>query len=173
MLIYEDRVKTNKETFIAKVKEIAQRLEIDPNWLMQTFMIESSMNHQAVNPTTNATGLIQFMPSTALSLGTSVAALKAMSNVQQLDWVQRYFMPYKGRMKSYVDVYFTVFFPLAVGKPDDWVLQTSTLSAQTIARQNSPFDLNKDGKLTVAEIREVIMRKVPADWRDYFFKKKE
>jgi hypothetical protein len=112
------------------------------------------------------------MPDTAAALGTSCAALKAMSNVQQLDYVYKYFVPYSGKMQSYIDVYFTVFFPLAIGKPDDWVFQTSKLSASKIATQNPVFDLNKDGKLTVAEVREAMLRKVPASWRDFFDKKK-
>jgi len=175
MLIHEEKVKTNRVAFVAKVKEICQRLDIDPNWLMQVMYFETAhtMSHTIENPHTKATGLIQFMPSTAISLGTTVTALKAMTNVQQLDWVHKYFTPHKGKMKSFVDVYFTVFFPIAVGKPDDWVLQTSTLSASRIASQNTGFDLNKDGKLTVAEIREVILRKVPKDWQEYFAGKKK
>ena len=172
-MLYADKVRTNREAFIAKVIGISQRLGIAPEWMMQLFMQESSMNHQAVNPTTNATGLIQFMPTTARSLGTTVEALKAMTNLQQLDWVERYFQPYKGRMNCYVDVYFTVFFPLAVGKPDDWVLQTSTLTAAKIAQQNSGYDLNKDGKLTVAEVRTAILRRVPSEWQAFFLKKKQ
>jgi hypothetical protein len=69
-------------------------------------------------------------------------------------------------------LYFTVFFPLAIGKPDDWVFQTSKLSASKIASQNPAFDLNKDGKLTVAEVREAMLRKVPSAWREFFDKKK-
>jgi hypothetical protein len=171
-MLYEEKVKTNKDAFIAKVVSISQRLGIEPEWLMQVFVNESGMNHQAVNPTSNATGLIQFMPNTATALGTSVAALKAMTNVQQLDWVYKYLSPYAGKINSYIDLYFTVFFPIAVGKPDDWVFQTSTLTAGKIASQNPGFDLNKDGKLTVAEVREAMLKKVPSAWQAFFSKKK-
>lgn len=47
--------------------------------------------------TSGATGLIQFMPATAQGMGTTTAALAAMSAVQQLDYVQRYFKPYAAR----------------------------------------------------------------------------
>jgi len=171
-MLYEDKVKTNKVAFIAKVTAISERLGIKPEWLMQVFMNESAMNHQAVNKTTLATGLIQFMPDTAKSLGTTVEALRAMTNVQQLDWVYKYLSPYTGKMSSYIDVYFSVFFPLAIGKPDDWVFQASKLSASIVAKQNPIFDLNKDGKLTVAEVREAMMQKVPKEWREFFLKKK-
>jgi hypothetical protein len=87
--------------------------------------------------------------------------------------VYKYLAPYAGKMQSYIDVYFTVFFPLAVGKPDDWVFQTSTLTASKIATQNPAFDLNKDEKLTVAEVREAMLRKVPSAWREFFDKKKQ
>jgi hypothetical protein len=46
------------------------------------------------------------------------------------------------------------------------------LTANKIATQNPVFDINKDGKLTVAEVREAMLRKVPASWREFFDKKK-
>ena len=172
-MLYEDRIKSNKEAFMAKVTTISQRLGIEPEWLMQVFVNESGMNHQAVNAVSGATGLIQFMPDTAKSLGTSTTALKTMTNVQQLDYVYKYLAPYKGRIESYIDLYFTVFFPIAVGKPDNWVFQTSRLSASKIATQNPVFDLNRDSRLTVAEVREAMLRKVPPAWRSFFSKKKQ
>lgn len=172
-MLYEEKIKENKADFIEKVKEIAQHLGFAPEWLMQIFMNESSMNHRAVNPITKATGLIQFMPTTAASLGTSIEALKAMTNVQQLFYVQKYLEPYRGKINSYQDLYFAVFFPVAIGKPDNWILQTSSLSASKIAQQNAAYDLDRDGILTVAEVRQAILKKVPASWKDFFAKKKQ
>lgn len=171
-MLYEEKIKSNKDAFIAKVINISRQLGIEPEWLMQVFVNESGVNHQAVNATSGATGLIQFMPDTAASLGTSTAALKAMTNVQQLDYVYKYLSPYAGKIASYIDLYFSVFFPLAMGKPDDWVFQTSKLAASKIAVQNPVFDINKDGKLTVAEVREAMLKKVPAAWKAFFAKKK-
>jgi len=105
-MLYEEKVKSNKDAFIAKVVNICGILGIEPEWLMQVFMKESGVDHQAVNPVSGATGLIQFMPTTAINLGTTVAALKSMSNVQQLDWVYKYLAPFSGKMKSYIDLYF-------------------------------------------------------------------
>ena len=174
MLVYEEKVKTNREAFVVKVRAISTQMGIDPNWLMAVMNFESGMNHQAVNPKSNATGLIQFMPSTARGIGTSVEALKAMTNVEQLDWVLRYFRPYVGKMTSYIDVYLTVFFPAAVGKSDDWVLQTSSLSASKIAEQNHIFDVNNDGKITVGEIKSVMLNRLyPPNWRDIISEKKK
>jgi hypothetical protein len=112
------------------------------------------------------------MPDTAAHLGTSCAALKAMTNVQQLAYVYKYLAPFAGKMTSYIDLYFTVFFPIAVGKPDNWTFQTSKHSASKIAVQNPVFDINKDGRLTVAEVREAMLKKVPPAWQTFFRKKK-
>lgn len=46
-------------------------------------------------PGSGAIGLIQFMPSTAKGLGTSTSALKQMTAVDQLAYVEKYFAPYK------------------------------------------------------------------------------
>jgi hypothetical protein len=173
MLLYEDKVKSNREAFVQKVRSVAAKLAVQPEWLMQVFMYECGMDHQAVNAASGATGLIQFMPATAAALGTSVAALKAMTNVQQLDYVYAYLSRFAGKINSYIDLYFSVFFPAAMNRPDDWVFQSSSLSASKIAAQNSGFDLNRDGKLTVAEVREAMLKKVPAEWKQFFLKKKQ
>ncbi|MCI5715070.1 MAG: transglycosylase SLT domain-containing protein [Candidatus Onthomorpha sp.] len=134
-LLFEEKVTRNRATFIAKVKSISARLLIEPDWLMAVMYKESGINEKAVNPNGGATGLIQFMPATAKSLGTTTAALKAMSNVEQLDYVYKYYKPYVTKLNSYPDLYLATFFPAALGKSDDWVLQTSSLSAKTIARE--------------------------------------
>jgi len=41
------------------------------------------------------------------------------------------------------------------------MLQTAKLSAATIAKQNPFFDMNKDGKLTVAEIKQRMYESIP------------
>lgn len=150
-MIYAEYIKTNVTAFIEKLKHICSILGINPEWLMIVMYAESRLNEKAVNPKSNATGLIQFMPSTAYGLGTTVTYLKTLSNVQQLDWVLKYFQPYKGRITSVYDLYKVVFFPVMLGKPKDWVLQTSKLSAETVARANPIIDLNKDLQITVGE----------------------
>jgi hypothetical protein len=175
MLIYEDKVPQSYRTaFIAKVKDVATRLGINPNWLMQVMYFESAktFSPSIKNPYTGATGLIQFMPTTATGLGTTVLQLSQMSAVEQLEYVYKYYAPYKAKIKSYVDLYLTTFFPLAVGKDGNFIIQTSKISAALIATQNPAFDLNKDGQITVKEITEVMLSKVPKNWLSVFQKKK-
>jgi hypothetical protein len=170
-MIYENLVTQNKAAFLAKVQEIAAKLKIQADWLMIVMKMESGINHQIVNKTGGATGLIQFMPATARGLNTSTEALKAMTNVQQLDYVYKYFAPYTGRLTSVYDLYTVTFFPVALGKPDNYVLQTSSLRADTIARQNPVFDLNKDQNITLAEFKQSIKNRLPSDVIEFLKKK--
>ena len=161
-LLFEDKVKENKDAFMAKVRDISKNLFINPNWLMFVMNFESGMNHRIQNKFTNATGLIQFMPATAKELGTTVDALKAMTNIKQLDYVYQYLKKYANKFRNFVDVYLTVFFPVAFGKPLDYVIQTKTIRKEIIAKQNPIFDINKDKTITVGEIRDTLLKRVPA-----------
>lgn len=165
-LIYENKVPASyRVAFVEKVKKISANLGIDPNWLMAIMYFESARTFSpSITNSIGATGLIQFLPSTAKSLGTSTTALRAMSAVQQLDYVEKYLRPYKGKYKSYIDVYFAVFFPLAIGKPDDWVIQGGGLSASSIYNSNPVFRVVKDGKLRVWEVKKTMLEKLPSEW---------
>lgn len=155
-MLYENFVKENKSSFLNRVKEISKLLDIEPDWLMLVMKHESGLNHRAVNKMGGATGLIQFMPATAKGMGTTTAALYEMSNVEQLDWVYKYFKPYKRYLDSFESLFLVTFFPAALGKGEDWIFRTSNLSAQTVVNYNKPFDLNKDGVLTVKEWKQYL-----------------
>lgn len=156
MLAFENFVRSNKTDFIHKVNSVSSYLGIHPDWLMTIMFAESTLNEKAVNRITRATGLIQFMPATAVGLGTTVDYLLTLSNVEQLDWVQKYYAPYRNRLKSVYDLYLVTFFPVALGKEDNWVMQTSRLSARIIATQNPGVDINKDGQITVGEFKQYV-----------------
>ncbi|WP_041598720.1 peptidoglycan-binding protein [Hahella chejuensis] len=139
-------------TFNAKVIKIAAAMDMSPDYLMACMAFETG---ETFSPSiTNAAGsgaigLIQFMPSTAKALGTSVQALKGMSAVQQLKYVEKYFSPYQGRLQNLEDVYLAVLYPAAVGmNPSQALFRRGTLTYT----QNSGFDKNKDGIITPAEI---------------------
>ena len=93
------------------------------------------------------------MPSTAAGLGTSTAALKAMSNVQQLDYVQKYLAKYAHKIKNFTDTYLTVFYPAAVGSADDYVIGAA---GSAIATQNPAFK-DKNGTVTVASVKNYMV----------------
>ncbi len=47
-------------------------------------------------------------------------------------------------------MYLATFFPVAIGKPNDWVFQSAGLSAQTIANYNPGITRNANGVITIA-----------------------
>jgi hypothetical protein len=101
-----------------EIVRVSNSVGIHPSWLANVVNFESGGNPQARNPYSSATGLIQFIKSTASRLGTSVDALYGMSGTEQMAYVERYFAPYKGRLSSQEDVYMAVFYPKAIGNPD-------------------------------------------------------
>jgi hypothetical protein len=105
-------------SYAGEITRVAAAIGIDAAWLANVINFESGGNPQARNKYTNATGLIQFIPSTASSLGTSVDALYGMSGTQQMAWVEKYFSRQKGKLKSQEDVYMAVFYPAYIGQPD-------------------------------------------------------
>lgn len=151
-MILTNYIQENRQDFIKKMKEISYDLGIPANWLMAVMFKESGLNHRAVNKYSGATGLIQFMPDTARRLGTSTDELKQMSNVDQLDYVKKYYWPLRYKVKSYTDAYLAVFFPAAMAKEDNFVLSTKQIAADTIARQNLALDYNSDRQLTKNEV---------------------
>ncbi len=97
-----------------------------------------------------ATGLIQFMPATARGMGTTVEKLAKMTQIEQLNYVYKYFLPQKGKLRNLGDVYMTILWPAGIGKSEDYVLW-SRAKKPTTYRQNIGLDVNKDGVITRAE----------------------
>ncbi len=161
-LIFSQHIKGDKQAFIARLKEVAGNLGIDPNWLMAVIYKESKFDPAAQNKS-GATGLIQFMPQTAQGLGTTTAALKAMDSVAQLKYVEKYYAPYAGVLVDYPSLYLSTFFPAALGKSDTHIMQTSRLSAGMIAGQNPAIDLDKNSVLTVGEFKDYCYRNFSVD----------
>jgi len=146
--------KTKKSAeFLNKTAAIAKELGGNVNHLMAIMQFESGISATNVNRLSGATGLIQFMPSTARGLGTSTSELLAMGEIQQLDYVRKYLLPYRGKLNTIGDFYAAVLWPAAVGKPDSYVLFSSPSIEY---RQNNGFDRNRDGAITKAEMTALV-----------------
>lgn len=150
--------------FVAKVVRICRDFgwtQDHVSWLMACMAFESG---ETFSPSirnaagSNAVGLVQFMPSTAKHLGTSSYELSRMSAVEQLNWVARYFWPYKNRVRSLEDMYMAILMPKYIGYP----LATPIFSGGIAYRQNSGLDSNRDGKVTkyeaAAKVRSKLMK---------------
>lgn len=157
-LLFEDMV-TPK--FAEKVKEISRDLNINPNWLMAIMYNESRFDHTAVN-SIGAVGLIQFIPSTAIQLGTNPRKLLEMSAVEQLDYVKKYYSQslFNGKLKSYIDTAMATFYPVAIGKEDGYIIGSHKGAAEiaAVANSNSGMDINMDGKITVADFKNYALK---------------
>lgn len=147
-------------TFKERVLWIANDLGFDVNDLMDCMAFESG---ETFSPSvrnaagSGATGLIQFMPSTARSLGTTTEALAQMSAEDQLNFVWKYFKDYKNKIKSLEDMYMAILWPSAVGKANNTVIFRGPTA--TTYRQNKGLDADKDGNVTKAEACAAVKRK--------------
>ncbi len=145
------------QPFLDKLDQVAGRLGVSPDSMLKIMNSESGLRTDAVNPNGGATGLIQFMPSTARGLGTSTDALKRMSAVEQLDYVEKYYKPYAGQLHNATDLYTVTFYPAALGKPGDYVIGGK--NAGMIARANPAFDIDGDGAITAQNFRDWCARR--------------
>lgn len=144
--------------FIAGVEAMAERLGTRPEYLLAAMSFETGGSFdpaQRNNAGGSATGLIQFLPSTARGLGTSMGELAGMSSVEQLQYVEAYFEPYAGQLNSIENVYTAVL----SGRPRD--------AGEVLFRQgsaayaaNAPLDTNHDGAITGAEATSFVRARI-------------
>jgi len=144
---------------------MAQRLMMPPEgaqWLMACIAWESG---ETFSPSirnaagSGATGLIQFMPATARGLGITVEHLAQMTAESQLLYVEKYFLPYRGRLNTLSDVYMAILWPAAIGKPENALLWDAA-TRPTTYRQNAGLDVNKDWRITKEEAASKVARKL-------------
>ncbi len=156
--------------FRERVIWLAQDLDIgpapgrpEPSWLMTCMAWESGRTFRADVKNmagSGATGLIQFMPTTAADLGTSSAALAKMRPEEQLNFVWKYFKPWKGKLRALSDLYMAILWPKAVGQPEGYVLWDKD-ERPTTYRQNAGLDVNRDGEITKAEAAAKVSALLP------------
>jgi len=79
-------------------------------------------------------------------------------------YVQRYFEPYKGRIRSLADIYMAILMPRYIGAAGDAVIFTDG----TAYRQNAGLDANTDGKITVDEAVDRVRQKLARGWQPQF-----
>jgi hypothetical protein len=129
------------------------------SYLMAVMAFEGA---EQFNPKTRneigATGPLQILPSTAIGLGTTVEALAAMTPVEYLTWVKRYFQPYAARIHGLSDMYAAVLMPKYVSASDDTVIFQGPLGLAY--RQNKGLDINHDGSVTKAEAASLVLAKL-------------
>lgn len=149
-MLFENKVSGD---FADKVKSIGSDLNISPDILMACMGFETGYTYDpAIRNSIGATGLIQFLKSTALKLGTTTDLLAQMDAVSQLDYVKLY---YQNVLQSYpvnslTDAYLAIFYPAAMGKDDNYQLPANVYKA------NSGFDTDRKGYITKGDIGKFI-----------------
>ena len=145
--------------FRDRVRWIGTELGVNPDHLMACIAFETG---ETFSPNvrnmagSGATGLIQFMPATARGLGTTTSELARMTAEDQLNYVYKYFEPYKGKLNTLEDVYMAILWPRAVGEPSSYVLFAQ---GGITYRQNAGLDKNRDGSITKAEAAGMVLAK--------------
>lgn len=139
--------------FARALDAMARSLGLDPNGIAAVMSLESGVNPGAVNKESGATGLVQFMPATAVAFGTNVNALRRMSAIEQLPFVRKLFTSKKIRPSVMGDYYMSVFMPAFVGAPPETVLG---VKGEKVYDLNAGLDVDQDGTLTVDDITRKI-----------------
>jgi len=107
---------------------VAKDVDADPGLLADLIQYESAQTFSPSvrnpKPGSTATGLIQFIESTAEDLGTSTAYLASLSAEEQADvWVRKYLRRVydsRGSLAVESDLYMAVFYPAAIGQGLDY-----------------------------------------------------
>lgn len=147
------------QSFLNKVKQVAQRIGCNYKDLLAVMNSESGLNSRAQNKKGGAAGLIQFMPATARALGTTTDALRDMTPEQQLDYVEKFYLMNR---KNYVksnrplsagDLYTLTFLPAYVNQ------EVLTTQGHKFYEANRGLDVNGDGQITKTDLAQRVARK--------------
>lgn len=152
--------------FCQRLVALCLRLDLVPDWLMACIAFETGRTFRAdtVNRVSGATGLIQFMPSTARGMGTTVEALARKTPEEQLDDVERYLREHgAAKVVTLADLYMTILWPKAVGRPDDEAIFVAGSSAYA---QNAALDIDKDHQVSKKEAAAYVAAQLEAGLRE-------
>lgn len=137
---------------------IEDKLGLDADNLMACMAFETggTFSPSIKNPSSSATGLIQFMEATAKDLGTTTSALRQMTALKQLSFVYKYFARFGKDLSGWTlgDTYMAILLPSMIGKDDDAPMRWSA----TAYRVNAGLDADKNGVVTKGEAVAKVQR---------------
>lgn len=113
---------------------------------------ESGWNAAARNKTSDASGLIQMLPSSLRAIGwpSSPAAFRELDAAGQAPWIARFLRPSAGKWRVRGDTYLALAAPKHVGAPDELVIYPVGSAAW---RDNRTLRSANDGPITAGSIR--------------------
>lgn len=157
---------TTSQDFRARFWEMAARNGWDVDAIAAVISIESGFKHSAKSPVATASGLIQMIDSTAKSLGIAggAAAVRSMSAVEQLPWIEKYYRNRFGTRRPRPVDFYLAGWGTGIGQPDSYVLAredaelTFNGGTHNLYTLNSGLDSDGDGVITVGDLRALIER---------------
>lgn len=152
-------------TFLRALAAMVDRHGWDIDGIAGVISHESGFNAAAHTPIPGqtATGLIQFIESTARQLGTTTDALRTMSPLQQLPYVERFFQRTIRQIPQAPESYILATYGRAdlVNAPDDLAIDHATSDDPAEAeryRVNSALDAGGKGWISVGDLRASLRR---------------
>lgn len=142
--------------FRRKLCDVATWIGCDATDLAAVMAFESGFDPRARNKSSGATGLMQWMPSTASGYGLTVDQIAQMSAVQQLELVKRYFAGWRGRVSDCHALYMVVWNGSPAPLDKTLGVRDEGGHSGAVYRMNSTLDRNGDGKITAAEASSIV-----------------
>ncbi len=142
---------------ILEIEKVAENLDMDPLYLFAVIDFETGGTFSSSEKNragSGAVGLIQFMPDTANSLGTSSKELEKMDEYEQLEYVEKYFNQFNVNYDSLQSVYMAVLWPGGIEKPLNYIMFAK---GDRYYNSNIGLDKNKDGYIIIAETLERVV----------------
>ena len=153
----------NNDSFNERLSDISSKIGVDENSIIKLMNHESKLDPSIKN-SSGCVGLIQFCPDPNTNSYKTIAGKRynldeLRNNLDlQMDAIEEFWVDGKnrGKINSAKDLYIYNFFPIAAGKPNNFVLQSDDLSAKTVANQNPIFNRilgkERDTPLTVGDL---------------------
>lgn len=136
--------------FEEKIRQIAKKMDISPDWLMALIHSESHFNALQKNQRgSGAYGLLQLKPVAYASMGIKQVS---QSPLKQLEYAGQYLQIQKkvhGKFRNFTELKLAVLYPSALKKPN-WHVLFKYPSKRY--KQNKGLDVNNDGKITVSDV---------------------
>ena len=128
----------------------------NPNCLSRVIEHESGYRTTAINPYSGASGLIQFLPTTARDLGTSVQRVRRMSFHEQLILSLKYLKAVEDMhnvvIRDSIDMYLAVFKPASLVTRQEKTNFILYRRGTKIYHTNRPNDFDNDGDIDMYDI---------------------
>ena len=155
---------SNDKEFVAEVEKLSNDLDIPVNYLWAVMGFETGGTYdpgqynlgpdRTKESGSGAVGLIQFTPETLKEWGVTTEQAAKMTRLEQMKLVKKHLTRYIKPGDDFRDVYMSILFPAALGKPNDFVLFGKGAMkgyTDTAYEQNKGLDKNGDGSVTKEE----------------------